>query len=80
MDGLLSGLGLAQSNPVSGDRDAALDISSAQIFVQKTDGLVQFYVQAGAYAIPDLGVAYRHHTDAGSTWGDYFDALPASVW
>ena len=76
VDGLLSGLGLVQSNPAAGDRDAAADIGSAQIFAQKTDGLVQFYVQAGAYAIPDLGVAYRHHTDAGSTWGTYFDALP----
>ncbi len=76
VDGLLAGLGLVQSNPTEGDRTAALDVSSAQIFVQKADGLVQFYVQVGAYAIPDLGTAYRHRTDAGSTWGDDFDALP----
>ncbi len=76
VDGLLSGLVLAQSNPVAGDRDAAADASSAQIFIQKSQGLVQFYVQAGAYALPDLGVAYRHRSDAGSTWGNDFDALP----
>lgn len=76
IDGLLSGLGLVQSNPTAGDKDAAVDISSAQIFIQKSDGLVQFYVQAGAYAIPDLGTAYRHRSDAGSTWGSDFDALP----
>ncbi len=76
IDGLLSGLGLAQSNPTAGDKGAAVDISSAQIFIQKTDGLVQFFVQAGAYAIPDLGAAYRHRSDAGSTWGNDFDALP----
>ena len=76
VDGLLSGLGLVQSNPTAGDRTALPDLSSAQIFIQKVDGLVQFYVQAGAYAIPDLGAAYRHRSDAASTWGTDFDALP----
>ena len=76
VNGLLSGLGLVQSNPSANDRSVALDGSSAQIFIQKTDGLVQFYVQAGAYAIPDLGTPYRHRSDAGSTWGSDFDALP----
>ena len=76
IDGLLSGLGLVQSNPTAGDENALLDLSSAQIFIQKTDGLAQFYVQAGAYAIPDLGAAYRHRNDAESTWGNDFDALP----
>ena len=76
IDGLLAGVGLVQTSRTAGDADAAPDVSSAQIFLQKSDGLVQFFVQAGAYALPDLGIPYRHRNDAGSTWGYYFNALP----
>ena len=34
------------------------DLSNAQVFVQKTSGWFQFYLQAGAYNIPDLGVPF----------------------
>jgi hypothetical protein len=33
-------------------------VSNAQVFVQKTNGPVQFFIQAGAYSLPDLGVPY----------------------
>ena len=76
VDGVVSGLGLAQSNAVTGDRNALLDFSNAQVIVQKPDGLVQFYLQAGAYAIPELGVPYGRLTDSASTWGRLYSALP----
>jgi Putative beta-barrel porin-2, OmpL-like. bbp2 len=34
------------------------DISNAQIFIQKTTGWLQFYLQGGAYNIPALGTAF----------------------
>lgn len=37
------------------DRDFRWDVSNAQIFVQKDDGPVQFYAQAGAYDILAVG-------------------------
>ncbi len=75
VDGVLSALGLAQSNPVQGDRAALVDLSSAQLIVQKIDGLVQFYVQAGAYSIPELGTRYAHQTEMRDALGNYYGAV-----
>ena len=58
LDGVLSGIGLWQSNPVPGDDHTQAALSNGQIFLQKTDGWFQFYVQAGAYDIPSLGVPF----------------------
>lgn len=60
VSGVASGFADGQSNtysaePFYSDRDFRWDISNGQIIVQKTDGLVQFYVQAGAYDILSLG-------------------------
>jgi hypothetical protein len=76
VDGAFSVLGLLQSKANSGDRSAIADISNAQIFVQKIDGLVRFYVQLGGYALPALGQTYAHETDARSTADKFFDPVP----
>jgi hypothetical protein len=55
--GILSGMGLTQSNWVPGDKQTRWDLSNGQIFLQKTSGWFQFYLQAGAYDIPALGAA-----------------------
>lgn len=70
--GVVSGLALYQTNHTlsSGDHELLVDFSNAQVFAQKTDGLVQFYVQAGEYAIPSLGLPYLRATDETSaTYG-----------
>jgi hypothetical protein len=56
--GAISGLGLVQSNPGLGDRVFHGDASNAQVIAQKTDGLFQFYVQAGMYSFPAIGTPY----------------------
>src|ERR1700693_6245640 len=53
--GVASGLGFWQDNDVPGDRDWRADLSNAQLFVQKTDGWVQFFADVGAYSQPSLG-------------------------
>jgi hypothetical protein len=58
VNGLLTGMGLVQNNPVPGDDNHQAALSNGQLFIQKTDGWFQFYVQAGAYNIPDLGVPF----------------------
>jgi hypothetical protein len=58
LDGVLSGFGLVQGNHVSGDSTGQAALSNGQIFVQKTDGWWQFYVQAGAYNIQPLGLPF----------------------
>ena len=35
-----------------------MDISNAQVFIQKTSGWFQFYLQGGAYNIPVVGVPF----------------------
>ena len=60
VSGVASGFADAQSNafrapPFYSDRDFRADISNGQLILQKTDGLVQFYVQAGEYDLLSLG-------------------------
>ena len=41
-----------------------------QVFIQKTDGWFQFFVEAGAYNIPDIGVPFLSTANTISdTWG-----------
>src|SRR5271169_339684 len=58
VDGVASGLGMWQSNPAPGNRSWQPDLSNGQVFVQKTDGLFQFFVEAGAYSLASLGSTY----------------------
>lgn len=63
VSGQVTGLGLLQDNPIPGDKHGRGDLSNGQIEVQKTDGFFQFYVQAGAYALPTVGTSYIKGTD-----------------
>jgi hypothetical protein len=58
VNGLLSGMGLVQNNHVPGDNSTQAALNSGQIFLQKTDGWFQFYLQAGAYNLPSLGTPF----------------------
>jgi Putative beta-barrel porin-2, OmpL-like. bbp2 len=53
--GILSGLMSTESNAFPGDTATHWDVSNAQVFIQKTTGWWQFYLQAGAYNLPALG-------------------------
>src|SRR5450759_4512212 len=58
VNGVLSGMGLWQSNHVPGDNPTQAALSNGQVFPQSTDGWFQFYLQAGAYNIPALGTPF----------------------
>ncbi len=73
VDGVLSGLGLVQNNALPSDNGGQADISNGMVMVQKIDGLVQFYAQAGAYSFPTVGTGY---VPAGRAVGDYFGVVP----
>lgn len=62
--GVISGLAQAQNNIDVGDKNVLGDVSNAQIFINKPTGLVQFFAQAGAYSLPDLGVPYIRSSKA----------------
>lgn len=56
--GVVSGVVQAQSNPSPGVASSQTDISNAQVFINKTDGPIQFSGQFGSYSLPALGVPY----------------------
>lgn len=72
VDGALTGLGFWQNNAsrIGSDSASRLDLSNAQVFVQKTDGFIQFFVQAGIYSLPALGAPYLNsHQTEQATYG-----------
>lgn len=73
--GILSGMGLWQSNPVPGDKSTQAALSNGQVFLQKADGWFQFYVQAGAYDVPDLGASFL---DTNKTLNDFWGPVPVA--
>lgn len=75
VSGVISGLGLRQSNPGPSEPNSRIDLSNGMAIVQTTQGVVQFYAQAGAYSLPSLGVRYfkaKHWV------GDSFGVVPVA--
>ena len=75
VNGILDGMGVVTQNHVPGDKSTQEALSNGQIFIQKTDGWFQFYLQAGAYNIPDLGVPFLA-TD--KTISDLYGPVPVA--
>jgi len=61
--GILSGMGWTEGNYIPGDSPTHYDLSNAQVFIQKTTGVFQFYLQGGAYNIPALGAPFIKTVD-----------------
>lgn len=73
VNGILSGMGMWQGNHVPGDSNTQAALDNGMIWIQKTDGWFQFYVQAGAYTIPDLATPFL---STGKTLDDFFGPVP----
>jgi hypothetical protein len=58
VNGILTGSGMWQSNHVPGDNPTQAALSNGQVWIQKSDGWFQFYLQAGAYTIPALATPF----------------------
>jgi hypothetical protein len=59
--GAATGIAYVQSSPTKlapGDVSTYLDLTNAQIAIQKTDGWLQFYAQVGNYSFPTVGTPY----------------------
>ncbi len=57
VNGIVTGFSQFQNNHVPGDDSAQATLSNGQIFIQKADGKVQYYIQAGVYTMPTLSRA-----------------------
>lgn len=58
LSGVASFLGQVQNSVFPGDKKLQSDVSNGQVFLQKVDGFFQFFLQVGAYSLPDIGVPY----------------------
>jgi len=58
LNGIVSGTGLFQSNPVPGNNGTQWSLNNAQLILQKTSGWWQFYIQSGAYNLVAVGTPY----------------------
>src|SRR5215469_15256321 len=75
LDGIVSGMGLLQANHVVGDDVVQAALSNGQVWIQKTTGWWQFYVQAGAYNILALGTPFLPTDKAVS---DHYGPVPVA--
>jgi hypothetical protein len=68
--GIITGFGQLQTNSMPGDGMAIADTTNALLFVQKPDGVFQFFVQSGVYSLPSLGTPYMTaFTTTRELWG-----------
>ena len=75
LNGAVSVLGLWQSHPAAGDQGTQSGLANGMLFLQKTSGPVQFYLQAGAYNIPILGTPFLA---TGDTVRNLFGPVPVA--
>jgi hypothetical protein len=75
--GIASGLAAFTSDPerTPGDRRWRWDASNGEVFIQKTEGMFQFFVQAGAYNLPALGMPLL---STGTETADLYSAVPVA--
>lgn len=74
-NGIVTGSGIFQGNHVPGDKVGQAALSNGQIFLQKADGPVQYYIQVGAYTMPSLGTPFLA-TD--KTISDFYGPVPVA--
>jgi hypothetical protein len=75
VNGILTGFSQFQNNSVPGDDNAQATLSNGQIFIQKADGLVQYYIQAGVYTMPTLSVPF---VNAQNTVNNFYGPVPVA--
>lgn len=83
--GVVSGLAFSQDHFLPGDKDNRSDIDNAQLFLQNTSGIFQFFVQAGYYSLPSLGAEYfKTSTTTTDAYGvvpvAFVKIVPDSAW
>lgn len=73
VSGAVSTIVQVQNNVAPGDQSFQSDLSNGQVFIQKIDGVIQYFIEIGAYSLPDLGLPY---TRAGVATPLYFGVVP----
>ncbi len=75
VNGILTGFSVFQNNSVTGDDSAQATLTNGQIFIQKADGKLQYFVQAGVYTMPTLSVPF---VNAQNTLNNFYGPVPVA--
>jgi hypothetical protein len=75
VNGIITGFSQFQNNSVTGDDKAQATLTNGEIFIQKADGKLQYYVQAGVYTMPTLGVPFVNAQDTNT---NFFGPVPVA--
>ncbi|MFP5277828.1 MAG: outer membrane beta-barrel protein [Acidobacteriota bacterium] len=75
VNGILTGYAQGQNNPMPGDDTKQATLSNGQIFIQKPDGKIQYFVEAGVYTMPTLGAPFL---DAQDTVKRFYGPVPVA--
>jgi hypothetical protein len=75
VNGIITGFSVFQNNSVPGDDAAQATLSNGQVFIQKADGKLQYYIQAGAYTMPTLSVPFANAQD---TVKNFYGPVPVA--
>jgi len=75
VNGIVSGFAQFQNSSVPPDHESQATLSNGQIFIQKADGKVQYYIQAGAYTMPTLSVPF---VNAQNTMNNFYGPVPVA--
>lgn len=82
--GIVSGMWSGSNEPTGSNPQNRFETSNAFVIVQKTTGELQFYVQAGAYAFPSVGVPRATTTAYTNLFGPvpaaYLKVVPDGEW
>jgi Putative beta-barrel porin-2, OmpL-like. bbp2 len=69
VNGIITGYAQGQNNPVPGDDTKQATLTNGQIFIQKADGNLQYFVQAGVYDLPALGAPFVNAQNTTNLFG-----------
>ena len=75
VNGIVTGYALGQNNAITGDDPKQATLSNGEVFIQKADGKVQYYIQAGVYTMPTLGVPFMN---AENTVNNFYGPVPVA--
>jgi hypothetical protein len=75
VNGIVTGFSQFQNNSVPGDDNAQATLSNGLIFIQKADGKLQYFIQAGVYTMPTLSVPFL---DAQHTVNNFYGPVPVA--
>ena len=75
VNGIVTGFSQFQNNHVPGDDSAQATLSNGQVFIQRAEGKVQYYIQAGIYTMPTLSAPF---VNAQNTMSNYYGPVPVA--